>query len=122
MILKWFCMALIVITLNTNGLHNSSKQSDFWRETLKSDIICVQETHLTPDQEYSFKINAQSYDFIFSHGTSNLAGVFVAIHRNTGVMVVKSGEIPGRLLSIDLSLDNVTIHVINIYAPNNAAQ
>ena len=122
MILKWFCMALIVITLNTNGLHNSSKQSDFWRETLKSDIICVQETHLTPDQEYSFKINAQSYDFIFSHGTSNSAGVFIAIHRNTGVMVVKLGEIPGRLLSVDLSLDNVTTCVINIYAPNNAAQ
>ncbi len=122
MILKWFCMALTVITLNGNRLHNSGKWSDFWRETPKSEIICVQETHLTPDQEYSFKINAQSYDFIFSHETSNSAGVFTVIHRNTGVMVVKSGEIPGRLLSINLSLDNVTTHIINIYAPNNAAQ
>ncbi len=122
MIVKAFCIALMVIILNANGLHNSSKWSNFWQEIPKNDIICVQETHLTPDQEYSFKINAQSYDFIFSHGTSNLVGVFITVRRNTGVIVVKSGEIPGRLLSVDLSSDNVTTHVINIYALNNAAQ
>ena len=112
-------MALTVITLNANGLHDRNKWSDFWSEVPKCDVICVQETHLTPAQEYSFRIFAQSYDFTFSHGTSNSAGIFVAVRRNTGVMAVKSGEIPGRLLALDLNHQGDSFWVINVYALNH---
>ncbi len=98
-------MTVKAITLNANGRHDHKMWLDFWKEIPKHDVICVQEMHLTPAQEFSFKIHAQAYDIIFLHSTSNSTSIFVAVCRNTGVIVVKSGEIPGRLLALDLTHD-----------------
>ena len=68
----------------------------------RRDIICLQETHLCQEQEYSSKLYAQSYDFWFSHGSSNSAGVCVCVQCGLGVNTVKVGEVPGHLLALHL--------------------
>ena len=47
------------------------------------DIIALQETHLILEQEYAFKVHASTFDFFFSHGTSQSAGVLIAIKHNS---------------------------------------
>ncbi len=71
------CIMITAVTLNINGLRDAGKWSSLWSEILRADVICLQETHLSLDQEYSFQLHAQSYNFYYSHGTTNLAGVFV---------------------------------------------
>ena len=75
---------LLFLTLNSNGLHNNKKWPKLWH-TIKSqatDVIALQETHLTQYQEYAFSLFAQSYECFFSHGSTQSAGVFLAICRN----------------------------------------
>ncbi len=86
---------LSMCTLNVNGIYDPLKWKDLWNLLPCTDIICLQETHLATTQEYSFKIHAQSYDWYFSHGSSNSAGVAVAVHRHTGAKVSIVRSIPG---------------------------
>ncbi len=67
--------ALTILTLNVNGLGDSHKWSDLWSEIPCTDIICLQEMHLSSDQEYAFRLHAQGYNYFFSHGTSASCGV-----------------------------------------------
>ncbi len=111
-------MALMVLTSNVNGAHDSVKWKDIWSFTPHTDIICFQETHLCSEQEYSFKLYAQSYDYWFSHGKTNSVGVCVCIHRGLGVNTVKVGEVPGHLLALQLQRDGdgLDLMVTCIYA------
>ncbi len=120
MIALW--MAISLLTLNINGLHNYLKWLSFWQEIPRKDIICIQESHLMAQQECSFSLHAQSFDFFFSHGSSNSAGVLVAFRCNTGVIPVKAAEIAGRLLVIDFDLDQCRTRLINLYALNNLGE
>ena len=72
-------MALTVITSNVNGLHNSVKWKQFWQEIPCRDIIYLQETHLTLNQEFAFGLFAPGYNFYFSHGTLGSAGMCTAV-------------------------------------------
>ncbi len=100
---KYWWMVLTILSLNANGLYTETKWSTFWSELPKSDILCIQEMHLISQQEFAFTNYAQSYDFFFSHGTSNSAGVFVAVCRSSGIIMHKMGEIPGYLLVLDFA-------------------
>ncbi len=74
-----------------------------------------------PNQEFSFQLCAQSYDFFYSHGTSNSCGVLTAVKQSLGIMAIKMVAIGGRLLVLDLILfDGTMIRVINVYAPTNS--
>ena len=114
----WF-MVLMAIMLNVNGLGDKDKWLQLWKSTPRVDIICFQETHLRTLLEFAFQLNAQGYDFYFSHGTSALAGVCTAICHTLGVDVVKLTGVPGYCLPLDLTKNGETVHVFNIYAPNN---
>ncbi len=48
----------------------------------------------------------------------------MAVKRSSGVNVVKAGEIPGRLLALDLSResDSLAFHIICIYAPSSVIE
>ncbi len=95
-------MTLTVLTSNVNGVPDPAKWKEVWSFMPRRDIICLQETYLCPEQEYSFKLYAQSYDFWFSHSSSNLAGVCVSVWQGLGVNTVKVGEVPGHLLALHL--------------------
>ena len=115
-------MLLTALTLNINGLGSSDKWSKLWLEIPYTDIICLQEIHLQQSNEFAFPLGAQNYDFFYSHGTSNSAGVCTTIKCSLGVNPVKSVEVSRRLLGMDFVLNNESFCVINIYAPNVSAE
>ena len=79
---------ITAVTLNVNGLRDAGKWSSLWSEIPRVDVICLQETYLSPDQEFSFQLHAQSYNFYYSHGTTNSAGVII-VKRNCCINVSK---------------------------------
>ncbi len=113
-------IALTVLTLNLNGVHNTAKWEKIWNEVPKLDIICFQETHLVSNQLFTFQLYAQSYDWWHSCGTSASAGLSVAVKHSTGVNIVKAGEILGQCLVLDetCQVDGLHMCLINLYAPN----
>ena len=112
-------MALMVLTLNVSGVHDPQKWSDIWSALPRSDIICLQETHLTQEQEYAFQLHAQSYSYWYSHGLFNSAGVCVCMCRSVGVNIDKVGEYKGHMLALWLihDSDSLDMTVVCIYAP-----
>ena len=114
-----FIFMLMLLTFNSNGLHNQQKWPKFW-QTIKSnvtDIIAVQETHLTTEQEYAFKLHAQSYEIFFSHGTSQTTGIFLAVRRNHGIHVVHHVAINAHIQFLDVTYNETNYRIINLYAP-----
>ncbi len=111
-------MTLTVLTSNINGLHDSKKWEEFWPVIPHLDILCLQETYLISEQEYSFQLYAQGYDFWYSHGTTASAGVCVCICHALGVNTVKIGETLGHLLALCVSYeqDALDLNIICIYA------
>ena len=111
-------LMLTFLTINANGLHDDSKWQQFWQEIVHVDVICVQEMHLTPSQEYAFWLHAPGFDFFFEHGESNSAGVLVVVNRHKGVVVDKVTLGDGRYLVLDIKTKDQEMHLINLYAPN----
>ncbi len=105
-----------ICTLNVNGIHDSNKWTDLWNLLPHMDIICLQEMHLTHAQEYAFKLFVQSYDWFFAHGTSNSAGVAIAVHRHIGVKVSLVGTVPGHLIALDIE-GPISFRLVTLYAP-----
>ncbi len=96
----------------------------FYHNPPLSESLAVKNAVLSllAQQECSFILHAQSFDFFFSHGSSNSAGVLVAFRCNTGVIPVKAAEIAGRLLVIDFDLDQCRTRLINLYALNDPGE
>ncbi len=90
------------LTLNANGLRDPYKWTELWSGINKTDVICIQETHLDINQEFAFCLYAQGYDYFFSHGTTASAGVLVVVRRCSGYQVDKVGEIPGHMVALDI--------------------
>ena len=97
---------LTALTLNINGLSEVHKIKELWKEIPRTDVICLQETHLSVGQEYTFSLYAQSFDFFFSHGTRASAGLVIAIHRPVILNAVKTFEIRGHMLVVDAETAN----------------
>ena len=95
------------LTLNANGLRDPCKWTELWSEINRTDVICIQETHLDTNQEFAFCLYAQGYNYFFSHGTTASAGVLVVVRRCSGYQVVKVG----RYLVIWLLLTYETLEV-----------
>lgn len=98
----WMLM-LSAITLNVNGLHDPKKWAEFWQFVPCVDILYLQEIHLVCDQLFAFQLYAQGYDWFFSLGTSNSAGVCIGVRHTLGVMACKVTEVKGHMLAIDLA-------------------
>ena len=47
-----------LVSINANGLHSNTKWQPFWNEIPHTDIICIQEMHLTNIQEFVFGLYA----------------------------------------------------------------
>ncbi len=75
--------------------------------------------HLTKAQEFAFELHCQGYLWYYSHGTSNSTSMGVAVKKSLNIESRKIGEIPGRLLAIELG--TVPLRIVNIYAPNKVS-
>ncbi len=74
---------------------------------------------MTNTQEFAFGLYAQGYEFFNSHSTSASASVCVAVRKKLSMGISLVGNIPGRLIALDLLGAHTSFCVINVYALNS---
>lgn len=114
-------MALSIISLNVNGLRESSKRDGLvqWLRSLPvtADVVCLQETHCISDVECNSWFSSSGFSFVLSPGTRRSGGCIV-LYRSVLRLVNSWCEVPGRSLLCEFSLYDVSFRVLCLYAPN----
>ena len=114
-------MALSVISLNVNGLHDADKCSGVmqWLNSLPSpvDVVCLQETHCLSDAECRFWFLASGFSCLVSAGSARSCGCIMlfwpALH-----LVRSWSDDAGRYLLAEFTLQDSHFWVLCVYAPN----
>ena len=115
-------MALNIISLNCNGLRNYYKREFIFNmfKILDPDIVLLQETHC--DNIRTAKLYDKMWDgkSFWSFGTNNARGVGILAGKSL-INHIKSFDldIEGRLLSLDVVINDVPVQILNVYAPND---
>lgn len=108
-----------IISINTQGLRSDDRRQtafNFFKRH-RHDIIFVQETHWTDEKKSAIEQDWDG-DIIFNHGTQNACGVAILINARLDYQLqhLKRNS-HGRVLAIELTIDDTTINLVNIYAP-----
>ena len=117
---------LNIISNNVNGLRSTKKRIKMF-EYLKSKIcnngmVFLQETHSSENSqsEWHNDFNGEIY---FSHGTTNSCGVMIGFITTKKICVNKiSQDTKGRILIIDVSIDDMPFILVNLYNANTEAE
>ena len=113
------------ISLNVRGIKTDKKRHNLfhWLRKKNHDIIFLQETHChNKKQDFCW---GKEWDgqAVWAWGTNNSKGVAVLFNRNIRYeydVVVK--DMNGRIIVIDIKLDDQELRLINTYAPNNPVE
>lgn len=111
-----------VSSVNCRGIQTYKKRVDVlnYHKNLNTNILCLQDTHLTNSQERDIRSLWNNPCII--HGIStNSRGVAILFNSNFEFVVqnIETDEL-GNLLVADLKIANeFTLRIINIYAPNS---
>ena len=117
---------LTFITNNIKGIRNNSKRLsvvEYFRNKFgNSGILFLQETRSTFNDEIIWKNGFNGHVF-YSHGTSQSCGVLIAYFGNLNFSVNKQvGDKNGRILILDVNIDEIRYVLVNIYNANNEAE
>ena len=117
-------MSLKLLSLNVRGLSNFRKRRAIftWCRKQKADLIFLQETHSTQNDECKWK-KEWGADIIFSHGSSNARG-----DRGVAVGLIKGGldiviqheslKSNGRSIVLKVKIKDKNYLLLNLYGPN----
>lgn len=112
---------LTLVSWNVRGLGNRIKTGKVFSHlnSLKANILFLQETHLCKDKEYKLKPNwiSQVYHAPF---TTKARGVAILIHKNVP-FILKSKVIDpnGRYILISGHIASYPVTLLNVYGPNS---
>lgn len=117
---------LNILTLNANGLRTERKRRLLaaWLQLLRPQILFLQETHTTSQGDLTYlKSSLGGTELFWSHGTNDSCGTCIMIMPSfLGKTCSFRTDDDGRLVSLDVSLQNRRIRLINLYAPNKYTQ
>ena len=109
-----------IISQNVRGLVNFNKRREvfaYLRE--RGEVICIQETHSTPETENMWQSQWGSNCY-WSHGTSNSRGVGILINKKSTLSVHNViRDNAGRYIILTIVENNEVFILANIYAPNS---
>ena len=106
-------------SLNINGARGEIKRASLYSlfQTKKLNVIFLQETHSTPDNETDWKREWSGEAFL-SHKSSISGGVGILFSRDFLPFSCTVDEIiPGRLLKVNAEFEKIKMVFINVYAP-----
>ena len=117
---------LTFITNNIKGIRNNSKRLsvvEYFRNKLGNNgILFLQGTHSTFNDEIIWK-NDFNGPVFYSRGTSQSCGVLIAYFGNLNFSVNKQvGDKNGRILILDVNIDEIRYDLVNIYHANNEVE
>ena len=114
-------MALTIVSLNVNGLRESSKRDGLlqWLRSLPAtvDVVSLQETHCSSDVECNSWFSSSGYSFALSPGTPRSGGCII-LYRPVLQLVNLWCEVPGRSLLCEFLFCDTTFRILCLYAPN----
>ena len=99
------------------------KVTEYLKDKIGSNgFLFLQETHSTEKNEISWKKDFNGQMF-FSHGKSNSCGVLISYFGPYKLSIKKQlRDNDGRILILDLTIDDQSFILINYYNPNTEAQ
>ena len=106
--------------MNVRGLADKNKRKDVfhWLKGKKASVYFLQETHCTDNVENIWS-NEWGSECFFSNFTSKSAGVAILLNDNFEFKVIECKKIEnGRILSLDIKIEENILTLINIYAYN----
>ena len=108
-----------IITNNVNGLNNDTKRrSLFYDLRCKADIVCLQETHSSVENEIFYN-NEWGGQAFWSHGSTAKRGVCILIKKCLGIEIEQQiQDTEGRMIGISFKYKGELFALVNIYAPN----
>ena len=111
-------------TLNINGARDCFKRASLYQlfKDKRLDILFIQETHSTLDNERDWK-KEWSGDVFLSHKSFNSGGVGILFSNNfKPVSYNEEVVVEGRLLKVKTQYEDVKMVFINIYAPTKGTE
>ena len=110
-----------IVSANVQGIQTEFKSKDVlnYLESICAHIICLQDVHLKQQEEDNLKIITKSDCFISGNRT-NARGVAVIFRNNFPyniLNIIRHSD--GNYIVIDFEICDISIRLINIYAPNN---
>ena len=113
-----------IASVNVNGLNNKSKRQNIfrWLDKKRFDIVLIQETHCSNTETENVWKKEWCGDSTWNHGTNLSKGVSVLFNKFHDFTINSITNFEnGRITSIKLSYNSLNIQIVNLYAPNNAA-
>ena len=111
---------LMVLSANCQGLQNKNKRHDvlhYFRQT-NAAIICLEDTHWIDSDESFVKTIWKGGCFLCGK-TSNSRGVAIFLSSNFEYNIrSKSRDSEGNMISLDIDIANISLKLLNLYAPN----
>ena len=111
---------LVILSANCQGLQNKNKRRDVldYLSKTRAAIICLQDTHWTPNDELLVR-SVWNGDCIINGKSSNSRGVAILLRHNFDYNIVSVfKDDSGNLISLDINISGITVKIINLYAPN----
>jgi len=111
---------LVIKTFNAKGLDDYSKRKDVfrWFKKKNPDILMIQESHSNKGKEKVWNREWET-KIVYSHGDSNARGVCVCFKKELNYVINNlSRDKDGRILVLDITVDDYRFTLANIYAPN----
>ena len=111
------------VSQNVKGLREKIKRlTVFEHLKKKGDIIFLQESHSTPEDESKWKEECEG-EVLFSHGASNARGVMIIFSKKLELEIVRSTlDKGGRYIILECLIQGTRFLIWNIYAPNNKVE
>ena len=109
------------ISFNVRGLNNRKKRRSIfkWIKQKRLDICFLQETFCTTRVENIWK-NEWGGQIILSNGSNHARGVAILIKPGFDAQIMKvTKDDIGRMLLVDMKIQDTTFQLMNIYAPNS---
>ena len=114
------------ISNNVNGIQSTKKRLkliEYFKSNLNSEgFLFLQETHSTLKDEVNWTQEFKGQLF-FSHGKSNSCGVLICYFGSKNLKIRnKIADKDGRILILEIELDDQSFTLINLYNPNTESE
>ena len=113
-------------SLNTKGLRAKKKRIALfrWLKKLNHSIVFLQETHSTLLDENQFRNEWGIGEIYYSHGKSDSRGVAILLNKKCDIEVLDVTHVSpdGRILILEVNVQDTIFKLINIYAPNTEGE
>ena len=114
---------ITIFTLNVNGLSAPAKRHRLaeWIQKQDSDICCLHETHVRPQNTYRLKVR-QWKNIFHANGKQKKAGIAILISDKLDLKIKKiTRDNEGHYIMIKGSIQEEDITIVSIYVPNTGA-